>query len=211
MNKVLLFIVFYFLIGMSFSVSKSFAYDLGIHTNISSGSGSAEFYDDRRDYDSEDQSDSNWGLGLLINGYIDNDGRDILVNRFMIMYEAGEMDVDFIGPDREYDLSRLSIYDTLGIIFFLSSINQIWIGPQFGIRTFIATDEYADYYGVGGSIGAALGTDFFISDYVSLGIEIGVRYSASTMQSTDYYNTGADIRNTEGFFGVSLAGRIKLD
>ncbi len=201
MRKVCFTLLFLLLILSGIFSSPVQALDLGLYGSISGTSGSIERYDDSEDYDTEDQSGSGGGFGFILNGHF---GEDLLINRFMMMYESNYIETDSWGYDKEYDIESMSLYDTLGFVLTSSQSTTIWLGPQLGVRFLSATDEYdSEYDGSGVSLGAVLGADFSLSETLLLGIEGGLRFSGANIESSDY-GAGADIYSTEGFLGVAL-------
>lgn len=175
-----------------------------MYASVSLGSGTIEPYDDYYDYDAEDQGTSGGGIGIILNGYL---GDGILVNRFMFMVEFMTLEID--SPGYEYEISSMSLYDTLGFIISKKDRMSVWLGPQLGIRFLSATDESdTEYGGAGLTIGAAIGADFKTSDRVSIGIEGGIRYCISNVESSEAGSPGADFYSTEGFIGVCFLYKI---
>lgn len=205
MRKVYFTSLFFLLILSGIFVLPLHALDLGLYASISGTSGTIEGYDDSEDYDTEDQSGSGGGFGFIINGHL---GDDLLINRFMMMYEYNYIETDSWSYDKEYDIESMSLYDTLGFVLTSSQSTSIWLGPQLGIRFLSAADEYdTEYDGIGVSIGAVFGVDFSLNETILLGIEGGLRISGANIESSDY-GAGADIYSTEGFLGLALMVKI---
>jgi len=197
--------LFFLLILSVIFVLPLHALDLGLYGSVSGTSGTIEQYDDNKDYDSRDQSGSGGGFGLILNCHF---GNNLLINRFMIMYEYSFMEIDSWGYYAEYELESTSLYNTLGFVLYSNQSTDIWLGPQLGLRIISAADDDdTEYDGIGGSIGAVIGADFSLSETLLIGIEGGLRICGANIEGGDD-NAGADIYSIEGFLG--LAFMIKL-
>jgi len=185
--------------------SPVYAFDLGVHINLASGSLTSEPYSDSYDYEEEDLSTTSFGVGLIFNSAI---GDEVLYNRFMIMAEGGTMTYE---DDYESDMTLFSLYDTLAFVLSSSDSRVIWLGPQLGLRLYNVTyEDDMDFVGFGVTLGAALGSDFIISDTAKLGVEAGLRFAGGNIETTEYEydNYGEDFYGLEGFLGISLMFRM---
>lgn len=204
MNKTMILLNLIILAVIILLSAPLFAFDLGIHINGTAGSLTAEPYSDNYDYYERDLSTSSIGLGIILNSPI---GNNILNNRLMLMFEWGTMVDD--EDDSESDMSLVSLYDTLGFVLSASDRTVIWFGPQLGIRSYSVTNEAdMDLNGFGLTLGAAIGSDFIVSESFNFGLEAGIRYIGGNIESSEYGNYGMDFYGPEGFIGLSAMFRI---
>lgn len=203
MTKRLLCIITLIIINFMFFNTQLHAFDLGVHINAAAGSLTSEPYSDSYDYEVEDLSTSSFGIGIIINSAI---GNEVIYNRFMIMLEGGTMTNE---DDYESDMTLFSVYDTLAFVLSFSDSRVIWLGPQLGLRKYSVTNEDdMDFSGFGITLGAALGSDFILSDTTKLGVEAGLRLAGGNIETSEFGNYGKDFYGLEGFLGFSLMFRM---
>ena len=179
-----------------------YSMDLGLFCNFSGGSGSAEDYDSG---ESEDQSSSGYGFGLIATGHFANNS---IINRFMFTYDYREVEIDAWGSYQEFYIDSNSVYDTIGFVVHSTKTSEIWMGPRLGLSGSEATDYYDYEYEDGGglSLGIVSGVDVLLNENVVLGAEAGLIYGVIFFE--DEVGSGADIYTLEGYLGLSLMLRI---
>ena len=164
-----------------------------------------------------------YGAGLIMDTDPDSDG--------IFNYRLG------LGYDREnvlaanrIDLNRLNFINTFGFRLFRNDFSKIWLGPQFGINYWWGNESRVTYdinpysrlgvtlppvsfkrkYKMAGCTGGiALGTNFNLSNRVTVSIEAGFRgFLTGTLKPVEGNPPSGKVNGMDGYLSLGVLVRV---